>query len=42
MTINMQRVQNNLKWLALRLVLLAGAIWALFPFVWMVLTSLKS
>jgi multiple sugar transport system permease protein len=42
MTINMQRVRNNLKWLALRLVLLAGAIWALFPFVWMVFTSLKS
>jgi multiple sugar transport system permease protein len=42
MTINMQRVRNNLKWLALRLVLIAGAIWALFPFVWMVLTSLKS
>jgi multiple sugar transport system permease protein len=42
MTNNMQRVRNNLKWLALRLVLLAGAIWALFPFVWMVFTSLKS
>ena len=42
MTINMQHVRNNLKWLALRLVLLAGAIWALFPFVWMVFTSLKS
>jgi multiple sugar transport system permease protein len=42
MTINMQRVRNNLTWLALRLVLLAGAIWSLFPFVWMVLTSLKS
>jgi multiple sugar transport system permease protein len=42
MTINMQRVRNNLTWLALRLVLLAGAIWSLFPFVWTVLTSLKS
>ncbi len=42
MTNNMQRVRNNLPGLALRLVLLAGAIWALFPFVWMVFTSLKS
>jgi multiple sugar transport system permease protein len=42
MTINMQRTRDNLTWLALRLVLLAGVIWSLFPFVWMVLTSLKS
>ena len=36
------RLQNGLKRVALHLVLLAGAIFSLFPFVWMVLTSLKS
>lgn len=36
------RLLNNLKHLAIHLVLLAGAFFALFPFVWMVLTSLKS
>ncbi len=32
--------RGRVHWL-LHLVLLAGAVWALFPFVWMVLTSLK-
>jgi multiple sugar transport system permease protein len=42
MNINSDRIQSDLKRLALHLVLLAGAVWSLFPFVWMVLTSLKS
>lgn len=39
---SLQRVPYHLKRLGLHLVLLAGAIFALFPFVWMVMTSLKS
>jgi multiple sugar transport system permease protein len=40
--INPYRIRNNLTRLTLHLVLVAGAIWSLFPFLWMVLTSLKS
>ena len=39
--INPDRIRNNLGRLALHLVLVVGAAWALFPFLWMVLTSLK-
>lgn len=39
---SVDRLLNNLKRLVIHLVLLIGAFFALFPFVWMVLTSLKS
>ncbi len=39
---NSDRLVYLLKRLVLHLVLIAGALFALFPFVWMVLTSLKS
>jgi multiple sugar transport system permease protein len=39
---NAQRIRNQLGRLVLHLALLVGAGWSLFPFVWMVLTSLKS
>jgi multiple sugar transport system permease protein len=35
------RLKYNLGRLAIHLILIAGALWAVFPFVWMVLTSLK-
>ncbi len=41
MTISLERIKNDLRRLVIHLVLLAGALWALFPFAWMVLTSLK-
>ncbi len=37
-----ERLAHLLRRLALHLVLIAGAVFALFPFAWMVLTSLKS
>lgn len=40
--INPDRVRNNLERLVLHLILIVGAAWSLFPFLWMVLTSLKS
>lgn len=40
--LNRDRLIHILKRLLVHLVLLAGALFALFPFVWMVLTSLKS
>ncbi len=39
---NADRARRNLSRGLLHGVLIVGAIWALFPFVWMVLTSLKS
>ena len=42
MTLGDDRIKNNLKHLAIHLILLIGVVWSLFPFVWMVLTSLKS
>jgi multiple sugar transport system permease protein len=42
MTLRVTRFPYSLKRLALHLVLAAGAVLAVFPFVWMVLTSLKS
>ncbi len=41
-TLHLERLPNTLKRIGLHVVLLAGAIFALFPFVWMVMTSLKS
>ncbi len=38
----MIKLQNGMKRFGLHLILVAGAIFALFPFAWMVLTSLKS
>jgi multiple sugar transport system permease protein len=35
-------LKNNLKEILLHVVLLAGVAWSFFPFIWMVLTSLKS
>lgn len=42
MSLTFERVRSNLGRLALHAILIAGAVWACFPFVWMVLTSLKS
>ncbi len=42
MALNGERVRAGFRQLLLQLVLLAGAAWSIFPFVWMVLTSLKS
>lgn len=42
MTINRDRLITLFKRLIIHLVLLSGAIFALFPFLWMILTSLKS
>ncbi len=36
------RLKRDLKGLGLHLVLLLGVVWSVFPFIWMVLTSLKS
>ncbi len=36
------RLKRDLRGLGLHLVLLLGVIWSVFPFLWMVLTSLKS
>ncbi len=35
------RLRHDLSRLAIHLLLILGAVWAIFPFVWMVLTSLK-
>lgn len=35
------RIKHDLGRLVIHVILIAGAIWAVFPFVWMVLTSLK-
>ncbi|MFZ1042323.1 MAG: carbohydrate ABC transporter permease [Anaerolineales bacterium] len=42
LTLNRDRLFRMLKGICVHLVLLIGAFFALFPFVWMVLTSLKS
>jgi len=42
MNLNRDRVRNLFGRLLIHLVLLAGVIWSIFPFVWMVFTSLKS
>ncbi len=39
--LNTDRLRHDLSRLIIHLLLIAGAIWAIFPFVWMVLTSLK-
>ncbi len=39
--LNADRVRHDLGRLLIHLVLILGAVWAIFPFVWMVLTSLK-
>ncbi len=41
MAINADRFKRGITQTAIYIVLIAGALWALFPFVWMVLTSLK-
>ncbi len=38
---SVERIRNDLGRLVIYLVLMGGALWALFPFVWMVLSSLK-
>lgn len=42
MTLNRDRTRNLAGRLLIHLILLAGVVWSVFPFVWMVLTSLKS
>ena len=42
MNLNRDRIRNLIGRLLIHLVLLAGVIWSIFPFVWMVFTSLKS
>jgi len=42
MNLNRDRIRNLSGRLLIHLVLLAGVIWSIFPFVWMVFTSLKS
>jgi multiple sugar transport system permease protein len=42
MTLNRDRTRNLTGRLLIHLILLAGVVWSVFPFVWMVLTSLKS
>ena len=42
MNLNRDRIRNLFGRLLIHLVLLAGVIWSIFPFVWMVFTSLKS
>jgi len=42
MNLNRDRIRNLSGRLLIHLVLLAGVLWSIFPFVWMVLTSLKS
>jgi multiple sugar transport system permease protein len=37
-----QWIKDRLGWLAVHLILVVGAAWSLFPFVWMFLSSLKS
>ncbi len=39
---NNYRLKKDLRGLGLHLVLLVGVIWSVFPFLWMVLTSLKT
>lgn len=41
MALSYDRIRNILTHLLVYLVLLSGALWALFPFAWMVLSSLK-
>jgi multiple sugar transport system permease protein len=41
MNLNTDRIRRQLGRLALYLALIAGAVWSLFPFAWMALTSLK-
>jgi multiple sugar transport system permease protein len=41
-SINRQSIASKLGSWLIHLMLLAGAIWSIFPFVWMILTSLKS
>ncbi|HEX7587018.1 MAG TPA: carbohydrate ABC transporter permease [Anaerolineae bacterium] len=41
MAINADRLKRGLTQSLIYAILIAGALWALFPFVWMVLTSLK-
>ena len=41
MAISYDRIRNTLTHLLVYLVLISGALWALFPFAWMVLSSLK-
>ncbi len=41
MAINADRFKRGMTQTAIYAILIAGALWALFPFVWMVLTSLK-
>ncbi len=38
---NSDRLRHDLSRLVIHLLLLAGAVWSIFPFIWMVLTSLK-
>ncbi len=40
--LNADRVRHDLSRLVIHLLLIVGAVWSNFPFVWMVLTSLKS
>jgi multiple sugar transport system permease protein len=40
--IKREGISGQLGWWVLRLVLLLGAAWSIFPFIWMVLTSLKT
>ncbi len=42
MKLNLDRIRNLSGRLLIHLVLLAGVVWSVFPFIWMVLTSLKS
>lgn len=42
MNLNRDRIRNLSGRLLIHLILLAGVVWSVFPFVWMVLTSLKS
>lgn len=42
MSFNRDRIRRTSGRLLIHLVLLAGAAWSIFPFIWMVLTSLKS
>ncbi len=42
MHVRREGISNRMGWWLVHLVLLFGAAWSIFPFVWMVLTSLKS
>ncbi len=41
MSLNIDRIKNGLTQTIIYAILIGGAIWAIFPFVWMVLSSLK-